>query len=137
MEHQPSKILVTGGCGFIGSHFIEYVLRTYPEAQVANVDALTYAAHPQTVEYLAALAPKRYQFVRADIASDDIGAVLARFQPDALVNFAAESHVDRSILDPGSFVRTNVAGVQNLLKFARECGNPRFVQTSTDEVYGS
>jgi dTDP-glucose 4,6-dehydratase len=135
MEYR--NLLVTGGSGFIGSHFIALTLREYPEASVTNVDAMTYAAHPDTESYLAGLAPSRYHFVRADIGSPDIEAILRQRRIDAIVNFAAESHVDRSILDPGAFVRTNVLGTQNLLSLARKVGGIRFVHVSTDEVYGS
>jgi dTDP-glucose 4,6-dehydratase len=131
------NLLVTGGCGFIGSHFISYVLKTYPDVTVTNLDALTYAAHPDTTQYLTTIAPERYRFVREDIGSPRVGEILEQDDIDAIVNFAAESHVDRSILDPGSFVRTNVVGLQNLLLFARKKGNIRFVHVSTDEVYGS
>jgi dTDP-glucose 4,6-dehydratase len=131
------NILVTGGCGFIGSHFIALTLREYSDAVITNVDAMTYAAHPDTELYLAGLAPDRYRFVRADIGSGEIEEILRERRIDAIVNFAAESHVDRSILDPGSFVRTNVLGAQNLLTLARKVGGIRFVHVSTDEVYGS
>jgi len=131
------NILVTGGCGFIGSHFIKYLLGTYPDVNVVNVDAMTYAAHPDTASYLAKLAPDRYRFLRADIASPEMGPILEKNDVDAIVNFAAETHVDRSILDPDAFVRTNVNGVQNLLLWARRHGNIRFIHVSTDEVYGS
>lgn len=128
-------VLVTGGCGFIGSHFIAHLFETYPDVRVTCLDALTYAAHPDTVTHLEKLAPERYQFLRGDIASSEWKNSLAA-DVDAVVNFAAETHVDRSILDPGSFVRTNVVGLQNLLDWARERG-VRFVHVSTDEVYGT
>jgi len=131
------NLLVTGGCGFIGSHFITQVLSTYPDLRVVNLDLLTYAAHPDTLKYLEQVGGSRYQFVKSDIASPDLVDVLKAHHIDAIVNFAAETHVDRSILDPGSFVRTNVVGVQNLLAAAREAGKIRFVHVSTDEVYGS
>lgn len=131
------NVLITGGAGFIGSHFIEYLLNTYPDVHVTNVDALTYAAHPDTCSYLERLAPERYHFIRLDITSNEVGQVLKHRDIDAIVNLAAESHVDRSIIDPMSFVRTNVVGVQNLLTLARAHGNIRFVHVSTDEVYGS
>ncbi len=132
-----SKLLVTGGCGFIGSHFIEHTLASHPETEVTCLDSLTYAAHPDTALRLSELAPQRYKFVRLDITSGEIGALFAANQFNAVVNFAAETHVDRSILDPSSFVRTNVLGTQNLLNAARENGNVRFVHVSTDEVYGT
>lgn len=131
------KILVTGGCGFIGSHFVEMLLESDAKHEVINLDSLTYAAHPDTVEYLEGLSPDRYQFVRMDIGAPEVTDLLKREKVDAVVNFAAESHVDRSILDPVSFVRTNVMGVQQLLQSARAAGNVRFVHVSTDEVYGT
>lgn len=130
------NILVTGGCGFIGSHFIELLLEKYPEDTIINVDSLTYAAHPDMPAHLAELGRGRYRFIEADIASPNLAKLLRGIDVEALVNFAAETHVDRSILDPGSFVRTNILGVQNLLAYAREYG-VRFVHVSTDEVYGS
>ena len=131
------NILVTGGCGFIGSHFVALTLRNYLDVTVTNVDSMTYAAHPDTEAYLRTLAPERYQFVRADIGAPELEDVLRERKIDAVVNFAAESHVDRSILDPGSFVRTNVMGTQNLITLARKVGGIRFVHVSTDEVYGT
>ncbi|MCB0403415.1 MAG: dTDP-glucose 4,6-dehydratase [Bdellovibrionales bacterium] len=131
------RCVVTGGCGFIGSNFISLFLAEYPLAKVLNLDSMTYAAHPQTARHLDSLAPERYQHVRGDIADPQLGELLSRFKPDAVVNFAAETHVDKSILDPSAFVQTNVAGVQNLLTLARKQGNVRFLQVSTDEVYGS
>jgi dTDP-glucose 4,6-dehydratase len=131
------KLLVTGGCGFIGSHFIEYTLKNYPSDSVLNLDALTYAAHPDTVNYLGQLAPDRYRLVSGDIGSPIVNALLERENIEVVVNFAAESHVDRSILDPGAFVRTNILGLQLLLDAVRNHGEIRFVQVSTDEVYGS
>lgn len=133
----PKHILVTGGCGFIGTHFIEHTLRTYPDVRVTNVDALTYAAHPDTVIHLASLAPDRYQLIRADITTPALGEIVEAGDYDSIVNFAAETHVDRSILDPATFVRTNVLGVQNLLDAARKKGGVRLVHVSTDEVYGT
>lgn len=131
------KILVTGGAGFIGSHFIEYFLKQYPKAEITNLDMLTYAAHPDTLDRLAQRGGSRYRFVKMDIADSQVANVLKEHQIDAIVNFAAETHVDRSILDPQAFVRTNVLGTQNLLQSARSVGKLRFVHVSTDEVYGS
>lgn len=131
------NILVTGGCGFIGSHFVEYFLKTYPDSKVINIDKLTYAAHPDMAKHLGTLAPDRYSFFQFDIADSNLKSWAKNQSFDAIVNFAAETHVDRSILDPDSFIRTNVLGVQNLLAIARENGNKRFVHVSTDEVYGS
>ena len=130
--------LVTGGCGFIGSHFVRLLFEAEPGAEVTNIDLLTYAGSEGNVADVAAVQGGRYRFVRDDIA--DAAAMRRVFESgpfDAVVNLAAESHVDRSIADPGSFVRTNVVGTANLLELAREFGVARFVQVSTDEVYGS
>lgn len=131
------RILVTGGAGFIGSHFIRYTLENDPDSTIVNVDHLTYAAHPKTSAFLKSIAPARYSFYQTDIASPDMEEILSRGNFNAIVNFAAETHVDRSILEPSIFIRTNVLGVQNLLHLSRKYGNIRFVQVSTDEVYGS
>lgn len=128
-------ILVTGGLGFIGSHFVRHALARWPGCRVVNLDKLTYAANPENLADLA--GEERYRLVRGDIA--DRGAVQQLFQdctPDWVVNFAAESHVDRSILDARPFVRTNVQGTQVLLEAARAHPVRRFLQISTDEVYG-
>ncbi len=128
--------LVTGGCGFIGSHFVRLLLRERPEAAVLNLDALTYAGRPENVADCAADA--RYLFVQADIAERTaVASAFAEFQPEVVVHFAAESHVDRSILNADAFLRTNVLGTQVLLEAARRGGVERFVQVSSDEVYGS
>jgi dTDP-glucose 4,6-dehydratase len=130
------KILVTGGAGFIGSSFVRYVLRTQKDVEVVNLDLLTYAGNLHNVDEVA--SDKRYSFVRANIS--DTAAVQAVFEQhriDAVVNFAAETHVDRSIDNPAPFLFTNVAGTQNLLEHARRFKVSRFVQISTDEVYGS
>lgn len=130
-------ILVTGGCGFIGSHFIRYSLQKYPEVKIVNVDSMTYAAHPDTAKYLETLAPGRYQHINEDITSPKVADLIRSAALDAVVNFAAETHVDRSILEPSIFVMTNIKGVENLLNAARKKGGVRFLQVSTDEVYGS
>jgi dTDP-glucose 4,6-dehydratase len=129
-------IAVTGGCGFIGSNFIKHELATYPELSVVNIDKLTYAGN---LENLADVADDpRYRFQRGDICDREfVSSVIAAAKPDALINFAAESHVDRSILDSGPFIQTNVVGTQVLLDAARAAGVARYVQISTDEVYGS
>jgi dTDP-glucose 4,6-dehydratase len=130
-----STILVTGGCGFIGSNFIHYLLQAEPEARVVNFDALTYAGN---LANLAGLADDpRYRFVRGDVADRPAVEAALADGVDAVVHFAAESHVDRSIMDSAPFVRTNVVGTQVLLDAARARGVRRFVQVSTDEVYGS
>jgi dTDP-glucose 4,6-dehydratase len=131
------KVLVTGGAGFIGNHFIRLLLRECPNASVVCFDALTYAAHPDTVLELSGLAPDRYRFVKGDISDPKVEDLIRDEGVDAIVNFAAESHVDRSILDSTAFVKTNTLGAENLAACARRVGSLRFVHVSTDEVYGS
>lgn len=129
------KILVTGGAGFIGSNFIYYYLGKHPEHEVVCFDLLTYAGNLSTLEPLR--EKKHFRFVKGDIA--DREAVTALFESEAfdqVVNFAAESHVDRSIEDPGTFLRTNVMGTQTLMDASRTYRVKRFHQVSTDEVYG-
>jgi dTDP-glucose 4,6-dehydratase len=128
-------ILVTGGCGFIGSNFIHFLLEVEPNVRIVNLDCLTYAGNLINVTDIESNA--RHQFIHGDIA--DRQAVRGAMSGDvrAIINFAAESHVDRSIRDSGPFVRTNVIGTQVLLDAAREFRVDRFVQISTDEVYGS
>ena len=130
-----TKLLVTGGCGFIGSSFIRHMLTTDPTLQIINFDALTYAGNLANLSDLE--KNPRYQFIKGDIT--DREAVRAALQTGVtdLIHFAAESHVDRSIQDSGPFVRTNVIGTQILLDAAREFQLKRYVQVSTDEVYGS
>lgn len=128
------KILVTGGAGFIGSNYIHWVLANRPDASVVNFDKLTDVANEENLRDVA--GDPRYRFVKGDVA--DPAAVDAVMNGcDAVVHFAAESHVDRSILDAESFYRTNVEGTLVLLEAARKHGPGRFVQISTDEVYGS
>ena len=128
------KLLVTGGAGFIGSNFIRHVLAAHPDDTVVNFDKLTYAGNPANLADLASDA--RYTFVKGDICDADLVRDVAR-GVDAVVNMAAESHVDRSILDPDAFLRTGVQGVYTLLEAVRELRIPRFLHISTDEVYGS
>lgn len=129
------KLLVTGGAGFIGSNFILYMMQHHPDYLIVNMDALTYAGNLENLKSIE--DQPNYSFVQADIA--DKQAVDAIFQQgiDVVVNFAAESHVDRSILEPEIFVNTNVLGTQVLLDTAKKYGVTKFVQVSTDEVYGS
>lgn len=130
------KILVTGGAGFIGSSFVRYVLRTQPGIEIVNLDLLTYAGNLRNLE--TASNDPRYQFIRGDIASsNDVRAVFEGNRIDAVVNFAAETHVDRSIEDASPFIRTNIDGTRCLLQQALQSGVSKFVQISTDEVYGS
>ncbi len=129
------RVVITGGAGFIGSNFIRLLARERPAWELVNLDLLTYAAAPQTLRVLAELP--RYRLVQADVADASAVSALLAEGADALVHFAAESHVDRSLLGPSAFVRTNVLGTQVLLDAALRAGLGRFVQVSTDEVYGS
>jgi dTDP-glucose 4,6-dehydratase len=131
----PTTLLVTGGCGFIGSNFVRYLLQTDPDVRVINYDKLTYAGNPQNLADLA--GHPRYRFVRGDITDRQRMRETLGKGVDVLINFAAESHVDRSIHDSGPFLHTNVLGTQVLLDAARAARVARFVQVSTDEVYGS
>jgi len=136
MKEDGVRLLVAGGAGFIGSNFIRYILVSHDDWQVVNVDKLTYAGNLANLEDME--GDERYRFSRADICdSREIESIVAEGEPDAIVNFAAETHVDRSIEDPSLFLRTNVLGAQVLLDAARKHGVARFVQISTDEVYGS
>ena len=130
-----ANILVTGGAGFIGSNFIYYMLEKHPGYRIVCIDALTYAGNLSTLK--GAMENKNFRFVKADIT--DRAAVDALFSEEnftAVVNFAAESHVDRSIESPEVFLKTNILGTQVLMDMARKYGNIRYHQVSTDEVYG-
>jgi dTDP-glucose 4,6-dehydratase len=128
------KVLVTGGAGFIGSNFVRYFLAEHPEDSVVVLDKLTYAGRIESLQDL--MTYERMEFAQGDIADQDaVGAVLEGC--DAIVNFAAESHVDRSIEEPGHFIQTDVYGTYVLLEESRRAGIERYVQVSTDEVYGS
>ena len=132
------RLLVTGGCGFIGSNFIRYVLEHYKPASVSNVDVLTYAGNLANLDGVAQEHGERYEFFQADIANAaQMDALMSEHPFYAVINFAAESHVDRSINDPQNFIHTNVVGTSVLLDCARRHGVQRFLQISTDEVYGS
>ena len=129
------KIIVTGGAGFIGGNFVHYMLEKHPEDFIICLDKLTYAGNMETLADV--MDNKNFKFVKADIADRD--AVYALFEeekPDVVVNFAAESHVDRSIDNPGIFLQTNVIGTGVLLDACRKYGIKRYHQVSTDEVYG-
>jgi dTDP-glucose 4,6-dehydratase len=128
-------LLVTGGCGFIGSNFIRHLLATDDTCRIINFDALTYAGNLANLKDVA--GHKNYQFIKGDITNrDDVRQAMQQDVTD-VIHFAAESHVDRSIQDSGPFVRTNVIGTQILLDAAREFGIKKYIQVSTDEVYGS
>jgi dTDP-glucose 4,6-dehydratase len=129
-------ILITGGCGFIGSNFVKYMLETYPEDIIVNFDKLTYAGN---LENLADIEKNpKYHFVKGDICNRvEVENCIKKYSIDVIVNFAAESHVDRSILGPAVFIETNIAGTGILLQIAKEIEIKKFVQISTDEVYGS
>jgi dTDP-glucose 4,6-dehydratase len=129
------KILVTGGAGFIGSNFIKYILQKFPHYQIVNLDKLTYAGNLDNLSDIE--DHPNYQFIKGDICDSELVNKIMADGVNALVHFAAESHVDRSIYDPGIFVRTNVLGTQVLLESALKFKIDRFIQVSTDEVYGS
>jgi len=131
------RLLVTGGAGFIGSNFVRYMLSRYKDVEIVNFDTLTYAGNLENLSDCE--NSEQYMFVKGDITVlEDVRAAFERTCFDAVVNFAAESHVDRSLhLGADTFIRTNVLGVQLLLDMTREYKVPRFLQVSTDEVYGS
>ncbi|WP_337174638.1 dTDP-glucose 4,6-dehydratase [Paludisphaera sp.] len=136
MASTYGRILVTGGCGFIGSNFVRMQLQERPDVEITNLDALTYAGNPDNLADLA--DDPRYTFVHGDIADRAlVSRVVDEGGFDAVVHFAAESHVDRSITDATPFLRTNVIGTQTLLDAARHARIRRFVHVSTDEVYGT
>jgi dTDP-glucose 4,6-dehydratase len=136
MKENGLRLLVAGGAGFIGSNFIRYILGAHADWQVVNLDKLTYAGNVANLKDFD--EDDRYGFVRADICDvPRIEEIVVAERPDAIVNFAAETHVDRSINDPSLFLKTNVLGTQVLLETARRQGIARYIQISTDEVYGS
>ena len=129
------KVLVTGGAGFIGSNFVRHLLKSNKDVHITNFDKLTYAGNPESLADVA--NDSRYAFVRGDIANaKDVNQIFDQGF-DAVVNFAAETHVDRSIEDASPFLTTNILGTQCLLEAARRLQLPRFIHISTDEVYGS
>ncbi len=128
-------IVVTGGCGFIGSNFIRHILTHRRDWRITNIDSLTYAGNPSSLQDIA--GNPQYRFYKGDICDHAFTAEIFSANPDAVVHFAAESHVDRSIDGPEIFVRTNVLGTQVLLETARRAKVSRFLHVSTDEVYGS
>lgn len=129
------KILVTGGAGFIGSNFVYHMLDKYPDYDIVCLDALTYAGNLKTLD--KAMKNPKFKFVKGDIADRELVFKLFEDEKfDIVVNFAAESHVDRSIEDPGIFLKTNIIGTQTLMDASRKYGVKRYHQVSTDEVYG-
>lgn len=129
------KIIVTGGAGFIGSNFVFYMLKKYPDYKIICLDKLTYAGNLSTLKDV--MDNPNFRFVKADICDRDaVNALFEEEKPDMVVNFAAESHVDRSIEDPEVFLRTNILGTATLMDACRKYGIKRYHQVSTDEVYG-
>jgi dTDP-glucose 4,6-dehydratase len=134
--HTPKKVLITGGCGFIGSNFVRFLLETDPSVSLTNLDALTYCGNPENLRDIEARFPDRYRFIHGDIR-DPRAVHEAMAGSDSVVHFAAESHVDRSITGGHDFITTNVEGTYVLLEEARTSEVARFLHISTDEVYGS
>ncbi|WP_430508192.1 dTDP-glucose 4,6-dehydratase [Rossellomorea marisflavi] len=129
------KVLVTGGAGFIGGNFVQYMVEKYPNYDIYNLDSLTYAGDLTKHRNIETI--ENYHFINADIANHDvIIPIFENYKFDYVIHFAAESHVDRSISDPGVFIHTNVLGTQVLLEASRQVGVTKFVHVSTDEVYG-
>jgi dTDP-glucose 4,6-dehydratase len=130
------KLLITGGAGFIGSNFVRYMVKKYPNYQIVNLDLLTYAGNLENLKDIENAS--NYKFVRGDIANNDfINGLFQEEKFDYVINFAAESHVDRSITDPGIFVQTNIQGTLALLDAAKTFKVTKYLQVSTDEVYGT
>lgn len=128
-------VIVTGGAGFIGSNFIFYQLKNHPQDRIVCLDKLTYAGNIETLKNV--MDNRNFRFVKADIADrEEVERLFEEEKPDIVVNFAAESHVDRSIEDPGIFLKTNILGTQVLMDACRKYGIKRYHQVSTDEVYG-
>ncbi len=131
------RLMVTGGAGFIGSNFVRYMLEKYPDDFIVVYDKLTYAGRLENLQDVAERFGDRYAFVRGDICdAETVEATLRRFDVDTIVNFAAETHVDRSLMEPGSFIQTDVYGTYVLLEATKKLGLERYHQVSTDEVYG-
>lgn len=130
------SLLVTGGAGFIGSNFIRYMLRAHPDYNIVNLDSLTYAGNPNNLKDCD--SNPRYTFIRGDICDVPlVNTIMQKYAVDNVINFAAESHVDRSIADGSVFVKTNILGTYTLLEASKRQNVHRFIHISTDEVYGS
>ncbi|MDP2630514.1 MAG: dTDP-glucose 4,6-dehydratase [Candidatus Uhrbacteria bacterium] len=130
------RLLVTGGCGFMGSNFIRAMLQKYPDCSVCNLDALTYAGNPENLRDIE--NDPRYTFVHGRVEDEAVvEKVFSQFKPDCVLNYAAETHVDRSILEPRAFLTTEIFGTHTLLEAVRRHETSRYIQISTDEVYGS
>lgn len=130
------KLLITGGAGFMGSHFIKHILNTYPDYTIVNVDKLTYAGNPDNLKEVEQNG--RYQFIQTDIADfNTLESIIKDAAFDAIINYAAETHVDRSILNPQAFLMTDIIGTYNVLELTKKYSIPKLLQISTDEVFGS
>ncbi len=131
------RLMVTGGAGFIGSNFVRYMLEKYPDYFILVYDKLTYAGRLENLQDVAERFGDRYAFVRGDICdAEKVEETLRTYRLDTIINFAAETHVDRSLMEPGSFIQTDVYGTYILLEATKKLGLERFHQVSTDEVYG-
>ncbi|MCF7805430.1 MAG: dTDP-glucose 4,6-dehydratase [Candidatus Marinimicrobia bacterium] len=136
MKITEQTFFVTGGCGFIGSNYVRFLHQKYPDVTIVNLDKLTYAGNPENLSDIE--ESERYHFVKGDICNKElVDELFEEYQPDVLVNFAAESHVDRSIGAPDDFIDTDVYGAYRLLEASKSHGIAKFIQISTDEVYGS
>ncbi len=136
MKINSKKILVTGGAGFIGSNFIRHILNKYKHYEVINLDKMTYAGNLENLQDID--NNLRYKFIKGDICDKKlVDNLVAGEKPDAIINFAAETHVDRSILEPDAFIKTDIFGTHTLLEAVRNYKIKRYLQISTDEVYGS
>ncbi|MBI9110406.1 dTDP-glucose 4,6-dehydratase [Maridesulfovibrio ferrireducens] len=132
------RLLVTGGCGFIGTNFIYLMQERHPDWKIVNLDKLTYAGNRKNLLAIENNADANYSFIHGDICDKTlVRNIIEEYKIEGVVNFAAESHVDRSINDPAPFLTTNIQGAQNLMECARQAGLEKFVHVSTDEVYGT